>query len=333
MRFMCKAYISRGGTLAWNAGWVATASARGGTRPSRRATRCTWVSTGKYGRSSEKRRTHAAVFGPTPGSARSFSHSSASAIRVKAASSSATPSSRTARSIARIRTALVGRRPPRRIARAIAGSGAAATSSHRGKRRRRSAYARSRFVSLVCWERTVRISSSSGGRWRGAGGSPYAFASRRAIARRRRRSMGADRSDPDTRDRLEETKQVPVGEAGGETGGRDRGIDERHASSLSMGVEPALRGTVRDQVLGGLRRDMPAQAKREDRDDREPRMDPHAGRDGDERQAQEKDRLIRGEERARGDGEDTAEEDEQGSADASPLEDRARVVADDAIEA
>jgi hypothetical protein len=183
--------MSSSRTLTWNASCVATAPARRGTSPSRIATRCTCVSTGKYGRSREKSSTHAAVLGPTPGRATRVSQSSRSGIFVNARSSSGTPLSRIPRSIARIRTAFVGPSPPRRIARAIAGIGASATSSHDGKRRRRSACARSRLVSLVCCESTVSTSSSSGARCRGGGGAPYALTSRPRIARSLRRSTPA----------------------------------------------------------------------------------------------------------------------------------------------
>jgi hypothetical protein len=71
-----------------------------------------------------------------------------------------------------MRGAFVGARPPFLIACAIAPTGASATSSQSGKRLRRSAYARSRFVSFVFCERIVRTSSSSGGSRRGAGGVP-----------------------------------------------------------------------------------------------------------------------------------------------------------------
>src|SRR2546428_553949 len=104
MSSMCRSYVSFGGTAACMSSCALTASASSGTRPSRRETRCTCVSTGKYGRPSEKRRTHAAVFGPTPFSPTSRSHSATERIFANARESSGMPLSRTVRRISRRRT-------------------------------------------------------------------------------------------------------------------------------------------------------------------------------------------------------------------------------------
>src|SRR5439155_8785696 len=65
--------------------------------------------------------------------------------------------------------------------------GAATTRYHVGYAVRSDANARSAFTSLVCWLKTVRISSSSGSVARGGVSWPKRRSSRRRIARTRRR--------------------------------------------------------------------------------------------------------------------------------------------------
>ena len=77
---------------------------------------------------------------------------------------------------------------------------------------------------------------------------------------------------------------------------------------------------------------MPAEAEREDGDDGEPRVHADGGRDRDERQGQQEDRLVGGEERPGGDREDARQEHERRPADARLSECEGGVLADDAVE-
>src|SRR6476469_4718935 len=85
-----------------------------------------------------------------------------------------------------MRGAFVLARPPERIASARAASGAATTRSHVGNASRSDVNARSAFTSLVCWLKTVRISSSRGSATRGGVSGPKRRSRRRRIARTRR---------------------------------------------------------------------------------------------------------------------------------------------------
>ena len=73
-----------------------------------------------------------------------------------------------------MRGALISASPPVRIASATSPVGAARTASHVGKRSRSDRNARSVFLSDVCCDSTVMISSSSGGRPRRQRRGPYA---------------------------------------------------------------------------------------------------------------------------------------------------------------
>lgn len=148
-------------------------------RPRRRATRWTCVSTGRAGLPRLKRRTQAAVFGPTPSSARSQRRASASGIRSRWSSSSAPRSARTASRMRWMRGALISARPPLRIASATAAVGAVLTASQLGYCRLSEAKARSVLTSEVFCESTVAISSSSGGPLEHHLRGPYAASSRR----------------------------------------------------------------------------------------------------------------------------------------------------------
>src|SRR5947208_10904472 len=100
-----------------------------------------------------------------------------------------------------MRGAFVFARPPERIVSARAASGAATTRSHVENAARSEVNARSAFTSLVCWLKTVRISSSRGSFARGGESSPKRRSSRRRIARTRRRVAFGSAIAPDGTER------------------------------------------------------------------------------------------------------------------------------------
>ena len=158
-----------------------------GMSPRRLETRCTCVSTGIASLPSANDSTTAAVFGPTPGSDVRYARASPSETSRRRERSKRPSRSSTARRIDWIRGAFVSARPPERIASATAACGRRHHLRPGGVDAARScANARSAFRSLVCCDRTVRISSSSGSTRRGGARTPHRFSSRARMARTRR---------------------------------------------------------------------------------------------------------------------------------------------------
>ena len=188
MNATCSGVRTPSGTRSCSSRSARSALAVGGIRPRRFATRCTCVSTGIASRPSAKLRTTAAVFGPTPGQR----HEVVTSLVV-----AHPPQPRQLETPFSVADLSQDRLDPGRLrvgeAAAADGVGHGACSGHRrsaaihpGSARRRSAKARSALRSLVCWESTVRISSSSGSTARGGVSGPKCFASRLKMARIRR---------------------------------------------------------------------------------------------------------------------------------------------------
>src|SRR6266487_4607832 len=121
-----------------------------------------------------------------PGSEVRYARASASVMSRSRDRSYAPSRSYSSRRIAWMRGAFVLARPPERIASARAVSGAATTCPHVGNAVRSDVNARSAFTSLVCWLKTVRISTWRGSVARGGDSWPKRRSSRRRIARTRR---------------------------------------------------------------------------------------------------------------------------------------------------
>ena len=214
-----------------------SAVAFGGINPSRLVTRCTCVSTGIASRPSAK------PARPPPSSVRrraaTMRYVASSASERRAGRQIERPSRRrTSRRIAWIRGAFVLASPPERIASATSAVGA---RHHLAPRRehgaRRCANARSAFRSLVCWDSTVRISSSSGSAARGGASSPRSARLEPPVEARMRPAVGGS------------SRQVDAGRAGAAVARAFRNCvsDGSKVSRIGVGGPVAVLG---DDQLG-----------------------------------------------------------------------------------